>query len=55
MRRNETKSLPTRESDTRDVFDFSASDNLIVPSLSIFLFPVLSENEISNKAVTVET
>jgi hypothetical protein len=37
------KSVPERLSEVRVVFDFSASDNWIAPSIPILL-PVLSEN-----------
>jgi hypothetical protein len=40
-------------SEVRDELDFSASDNLIAPSVQM-LFPVLSEDEMSNKSVTAE-
>jgi hypothetical protein len=38
----------------RAVFDLSVSDNLIAPSLPM-QFPVLSENAMNNKSVTLET
>jgi hypothetical protein len=46
--------LQLRSSEVRDVFDLSASDNSITPSVPTLL-PVLSENEMKQqKIVTSE-
>jgi hypothetical protein len=51
---NEVMSLlRLRESDVRVVFDLSASDNLMAPSLPILLSAV-SENEIKATTLTTE-
>jgi hypothetical protein len=48
-----TSMLPLRSSVVRDVFDLSASNNLMAPLQPISL-SVLSKNKQSNKSVTHE-
>jgi hypothetical protein len=46
--KQQTNLLPPKLREVRDVFDFSASDNVIAPSFPI-LEPASSENEIKER------